>query len=83
MGKLVSAADSKPGFKLLGVKYPTLKAGERPKFGHRDIAYSYSTSAAISAGSDKKNLRHVFWITDTAARGICCTISASKAKAIR
>ncbi len=56
MGKLVSAADSKPGFKLLGVKYPTLKAGERPKFGHRDIAYSYSTSAAISAGSDKKEL---------------------------
>lgn len=48
IGKYAGLMASKdPNFKLVGAPYPTLKAGEKPKFGQRDFNFS-GGGAAIS-----------------------------------
>ncbi|HEU5103747.1 MAG TPA: extracellular solute-binding protein, partial [Roseiflexaceae bacterium] len=43
--------DKDPNFKLVGVPYPTLKAGEKPQLGQRDNIYPGSNSAAITSSN--------------------------------
>jgi len=46
-----------PTFNLVGAPYPTLKAGDKPEFGHLAYQYSGGTgSVAISATSSNKDL---------------------------
>ncbi len=57
MGKyLDTMAIRDPKFDLIGVPYPTLKKGEKPKFGHRTFPYPGNNSVAISGTSKNKDL---------------------------
>jgi putative aldouronate transport system substrate-binding protein len=44
-------AEKDPNFKIVGVPYPTLKAGEKPQLGQRDNIYPGSNSAAITSAN--------------------------------
>ena len=58
MGKYLDAAEKNTGsrFDLVGAPYPTLKKGEKPKFGHRTANYPGGFAAAISGRSKNKEL---------------------------
>ncbi|NLG85581.1 MAG: extracellular solute-binding protein, partial [Firmicutes bacterium] len=57
MGKyLDSMKDKDPKFDLVGAPYPTLKKGQKPKFGHRTFPYPGNNSVAISAKCKYKEL---------------------------
>lgn len=50
LGKYLTAMKEKdPKFDLVAVPYPTLKAGETPKLGQKDFAYSLNGSVAITS----------------------------------
>lgn len=49
IGKWLNAMKEKdPKYDLIGTPYPTLKKGDRPKFGHTSLTYIGGGSAAIS-----------------------------------
>ena len=57
MGKYLDAMKSKdPKFDFIGTPYPTLKKGEKPKFGHRTFPYPANNSVAISGKCKYKEL---------------------------
>src|SRR5699024_8003177 len=43
--------DKDPNFKIVGVHYPVLKAGDKPQLGQRDNIYPGSHSAAITTAN--------------------------------
>jgi|SRR6266545_71420 len=52
IGKYMGLMKEKdPNFKLVGVHYPVLKAGDKPQLGQRDNTYPGSTSAAITTAN--------------------------------
>ena len=52
IGKYMGLMKEKdPNFKIVGVHYPVLKAGDKPQLGQRDNTYPGSTSAAITTAN--------------------------------
>jgi putative aldouronate transport system substrate-binding protein len=52
IGKYMGLMKEKdPNFKIVGVPYPVLKAGEKPQLGQRDNIYPGSNSAAITSAN--------------------------------
>jgi len=52
IGKFMSLMkDQDPKFKIVGVPYPTLKAGDKPILGQRDNIYPGGASAAITSAN--------------------------------
>jgi putative aldouronate transport system substrate-binding protein len=57
LGKWIIAGKQKnPNYNLVGAPYPTLKEGQTPEFGSRDLPFSTSWESAISATSKNKEL---------------------------
>ena len=57
LGKWLTAMQEKdPTYNLAAAPFPVLNAGEKPKFGQKDLTYNVSNSAAISGKSKNKEL---------------------------